>query len=124
MCYNGYIIFVRKRGQNMMKINDLSWVNTENVRGGNGNVAFSPEKLICDIDGKVLAKLQIMIVKKGSYIGRHDHPDGISEIYLIIKGKPALINGKRCKFAICKPNEFHDLRNDTDGDIIVLSIKF
>lgn len=90
-----------------------------NLRGGNGVVYVSENFKIGN------AVFSVMNIPSGSSIGLHDHPleDGITEVYQVLEGDAARINGIYTKVSVCRPGESHNLINDTPGGITVLSIK-
>lgn len=92
---------------------------TENIRGGNGVIFVSKNFVVGD------TVTSIMIIPPGSSIGLHEHSTeaGETEVYQVLKGDAPKINGVRTKVAVCQPGESHDLVNDTETELTVLSIK-
>lgn len=89
---------------------------TKNLRGGEGTVYCSEDFRI----GNVV--MSCMRIEPGASIGRHLHEDN-EEAYIVLEGNDATINGKKVKMDICRIGEYHDCKNETDKEIVILSIK-
>lgn len=97
-------------------VNVFKMEATENLRGGEGTV-------YCSEDFKIgNAVISCMRLEPGTSIGKHLHKDN-EEVYIVLEGKAATINGKKTKMDICRIGEEHDCRNETENDIVLLSIK-
>lgn len=100
----------------MKFLDELNFEATENLRGGVGTVYCSDDFKVGNVT------ISFMRLAPGVSIGRHLHEDN-EEVYIVIKGGYATINGKEQKMDICRIGEWHDCVNDTDEEIIILSIK-
>lgn len=89
---------------------------TKNLKGGVGTVYCSNDLQV----GNVV--VSCMRIPPGASIGKHLHEDN-EEIYIVLEGKYAIINGIKRMMDICRIGEEHDCVNETDKDLIILSIK-
>ena len=103
----------------MIDFANLEMTPMEGICGGNGIIFVSPNF----VAGNTV--MSAMIVPPGSSIGLHEHltKDGVTEVYQVLNGDAPKINGVRTKVAVCQPGESHDLVNDTETELTVLSIK-
>lgn len=100
-----------------MKILDaLKMEATENLRGGVGTVYCSDDFKV----GNVV--ISCMRLGPGVSIGKHFHDDN-EEVYIVLEGGSATINGCLRRMDICRIGSSHDCKTETDEEIILLSIK-
>lgn len=100
-----------------MKVsNILKMEPIKNLRGGIGTVYCSEDFQIGN------AVISCMRMEIGSTIGKHLHEDN-EEIYVVLEGGDATINGEKRKMDICRIGEEHDCKNETNGELVILSIK-
>ncbi len=117
MWYNKDITVKAKEDFCMYKLVEaLKYKAVRNLRGGVGTVYCSKDLK----EGKVC--ISFMRLAPGVSIGKHLHEDN-EEVYIVIKGGLATINGRKVKMDICRIGEEHDCVNNTDEEIIILSIK-
>lgn len=100
----------------MNLLNGLKMEAIENLKGGVGTVYCSNNFKV----GNVV--ISCMRLAPGVSIGKHLHEDN-DEVYVVLEGEMATINGKKVKMDICRIGEEHDCKNETDGEIVILSIK-
>lgn len=96
--------------------NALKMEATKNLKGGVGTVYCSNDFKV----GNVV--VSCMRIEAGASIGKHLHEDN-EEAYIVLEGDVATINGKKAKMDICRIGEQHDCKNETDEDLIILSVK-
>lgn len=101
----------------MNLLNALKMKPTKNLRGGKGTVFCSDDIRVGNI------VVSCMRLEPGTSIGKHLHEDN-EEVYIVLEGEEATINGKKYKMDICRIGEEHDCLNETDEDMVILSIKF
>ena len=99
-----------------MKLEDLTMKPIENLKGGNGTVYCSNNFPAGD------TVMCCMRLGPGVSIGMHSHPQG-EELYCVLEGGYATINGEKTKMAICRAGEEHDCINETDKDLLLLSVQ-
>ena len=100
----------------MKLVDALKMEAAENLRGGVGTVYCSNDFKV----GNVV--VSCMRLGPGMSIGKHLHEDN-EEVYIVLEGGEATINGRKVKMDICRIGEEHDCVNETNEDIILLSIK-
>lgn len=97
-------------------LSKLRFKATENLKRGVGTVYCSDDFKV----GNVF--VSFMRLAPGVSIGKHLHDDN-EEVYIVLRGGMATINGRKLKMDICRIGEAHDCVNETDEEIILLSIK-
>ena len=96
--------------------NAIKMEATKNLEGGFGTVYRSNEFKV----GNVV--ITCMRLQPNASIGKHMHKNN-EEVYVVLEGAAATINGEKRNMHICRVGEEHDCINQTFEDIIILSIK-
>ena len=98
-------------------------VNRTAEHGGQGTIGF--RRMFDDSDFRALIDfVDVTVIHPGSTIGRHKHI-GNEEVYFIIEGKPRVnVFGvekrlSRGDVTIVGSGQWHELINDTEGDVVI-----